>query len=397
VRRPRVIHIITRMILGGAQEDALSTVAGLRETGRYDVGLITGGDLGPEGELISRARELGVPLMIVPALRREVRPHSDLMAAAALRRALARLAPDIVQTHSSKAGILGRWAARRARVPLVLHRIHGLAFHPYESRARNALYIACERAAARWCDRLIVVAEAMRRQALDAGIGRDEQYVTIPTGMDVGPYLRTDEATRRRLRAELGFAEDDVVIAKVARISPLKGHRYVLDAARSLLARAPRARFLFIGDGPLRAPVERRAAAELPRGTVRFTGLVPPDRIPALLATSDLLVHASLREGLPRVHVQALLARRPVVAFDVDGTREVVRPGRTGALVAPGDVAGLADALAKLALDAGARDAMGDAGRDMCRTTFSVESLLRSTMDLYERCLASARGRGADS
>jgi glycosyltransferase involved in cell wall biosynthesis len=382
------------MILGGAQEDALATVAGLRDTGRYEVGLITGGDLGPEGELLSRARELGVPLMIIPEMRREVRPHSDLMAAAALRRTLSRLGPDIVQTHSSKAGILGRWAARRAGVGAILHRMHGLAFHPYESRARNSLYIAAERSASRWCDRLIVVAEAMKRQALEANVGHERQYVTIPTGVEVGPYLAIDHATRRRVRAELGFEDDDVVMVQIARISPLKGHDLLLDAARVVLARARHAKFLFVGDGPLRQQIERRVSEGLPPGAVRFTGLVRPERIPGLLAASDMLVHASLREGLPRVHVQALLARRPVVAFDVDGTREVVLDGRTGRLVKPRDVAGLASALSELALAPDDRTRMGDAGRKMCRDTYSTEALVRSTANLYDELLASVNRTG---
>jgi glycosyltransferase involved in cell wall biosynthesis len=386
-RQIRVVHIITRMILGGAQEDALLTIDGLRKTGRYDVGLITGGDLGSEGELMSAARDLGVPLVVIRALRREVRPHSDLLAAAALRRILSGLAPDIVHTHSSKAGVLGRWAARRAGVPIVIHRVHGLAYHAYETRARNWLYAKTERIAAPWADRIVVVADAMKRQALAEGIGREAQYVKIPTGMPVEPYVNLDEAARGRARRELGFSETDIVVAKVARLFDLKGHAFVLDAARQILAKAPSVKFLFIGGGPLRASLEARARAELPEGAVRFTGLVPPARIPPLLAASDLLVHASLREGLPRVLIQALLAARPVVTFDVDGAAEVVENGVTGTLVEPRDVPGLAEAVVFLASNEKARHAYGQRGRERCRKIFSAEALIEATDRLYAECL----------
>ena len=137
--RVRVIHVITRMILGGAQEDALVTLEGLRDSGAYEVGLVTGPETGTEGELLSRAREARIPVRVVPAMRRRVRPVLDLLAAAELRRVFSETRPAIVQSHSSKAGVLARWAARRAGVPVVVHRIHGLAFHPYGGRGAVAL------------------------------------------------------------------------------------------------------------------------------------------------------------------------------------------------------------------------------------------------------------------
>jgi glycosyltransferase involved in cell wall biosynthesis len=382
------------MILGGAQEDALLSIDGLRGTGRYEVGLISGSQLGSEGELLSRARALGVPVLELPALKREVAPVSDFAAAAALRRVLAQLRPTIVHTHSSKAGVLGRWAARRAGVPVVLHRIHGLPFHPYERPHRNLLYITCERRAAHWADRLIVVADAMKRQALDAGVGREDQYVKIPTGIDVQPYLEADRSTGRRVRAGLGLSEDEVVVAKIGRLFELKGHDFVIDAAPAVLRTVPKARFLFIGGGPWRERLERRARSELPPGAVTFTGLVKPERIPELLAASDMLVHASLREGLPRVLVQSLLAARPVVSFNVDGTPEVVEDGVTGLLVPPRDVAGLAKALVELAADPARRTQFGTTGRRRWREVFSADALVSATDRLYQECLATCPPAG---
>ncbi len=390
-KRIRVLHVITRMIVGGAQEDALVSLAGLRDSFGYKVGLITGPETGPEGELISRAREIGIPLKIIPAMRRAVRPMLDILAAAALRRIFAELRPAIVQSHSSKAGVLARWAARRARVPVVVHRIHGVAFHRFAGRAANAVYVAAERAVAPCANRLVSVADCLTRACLAAGIGREEQYITIPTGIDVRPYTlsaSTRKETRARVRRELGLADGDLVIVKVARLSDLKGQSFVRDAAPEVLRALPEARFLFVGGGNLRSSLERRAGAETPPGTVRFTGLVPPERIPELLAASDVLVHSSLHEGLPRALVQAHMAALPVVSFDVDGAPEIVEHGRSGSLVPPRDVGGLASALIELGRDASLRERFGRRGRERALERFSAEALVRATDRLYRELLA---------
>ncbi|MHC4251197.1 MAG: glycosyltransferase, partial [Planctomycetota bacterium] len=161
--RVRVVHVITRMILGGAQEDALLTLEGLRDSGAYEVGLVTGPETGTEGELLSRARAVGIPVHIIRPMRRRVRPVLDLLAAAGIRRVLAQARPTIVQSHSSKAGVLTRWAARRAGVRAVVHRIHGLAFHPFGGRVANAVFLSAERLAAARADRLISVADCLTR------------------------------------------------------------------------------------------------------------------------------------------------------------------------------------------------------------------------------------------
>jgi glycosyltransferase involved in cell wall biosynthesis len=376
------------MIVGGAQEDALLALEGLRDSGAYEVGLVTGPETGPEGELVTRARELAIPVHVVRAMRRAVRPVLDLAAAAGLRRIFAELRPTIVQSHSSKAGVLSRWAARRSGVPVVVHRIHGLAFHRYGRRLSNAVFIKVERAAAPLADRLVSVADCITRACLEAGVGRAEQFVTIPTGIDVEPYLASGPRTRARVRDELGLSPDDLVIVKIARLFELKGHDFVLAAAPEIVRELPRAKLLFVGGGPLRGQIEQRAREELPEGTVRFTGLVPPARIPGLLAASDILVHASLREGLPRALVQAHLAGLPVVSFELDGAPEAVEHGKTGLLVPPRGWRQLARAVIELGRDAPLRTSMGSTGRKRARDRFSRRSLVRATDRLYRELLA---------
>jgi glycosyltransferase involved in cell wall biosynthesis len=379
------------MILGGAQEDALVTVNALRRTGAYEAGIVAGPETGPEGELLSEARGCGLPVRVVPEMRRAVRPVLDLAAVSALRRLFSELKPDIVQTHSSKAGVLGRLAARAAGVPVVIHRVHGVAFGPWQTRFGNTAFVAAERAAAPLADRLVTVADFLKDQCLAAGVGRPEQFETIRCGFDVRPYLDAGPETRERVRREFGFLEDDLVIVKIARLSELKGHGYVLAAAPEVLRELPRAKFLFVGGGKLRGDLERDAREKLPAGTVRFTGLVPRERIPGVLAASDILVHAGLREGLPLVLVQAMLAGRPVVSFDLDGAPEVVLPGETGLLIEPGDKAGLARAVVGLGRDPGRRAALSARGRAACREAFGLETLVRSIDRLYRGLLREKR------
>jgi len=385
--RVRVVHVITRMILGGAQEDALLALEGLRAGGAYEVGLVTGPETGPEGELLSRAREAGIPVHIVRPMRRRVSPCLDLLAGAELRRIFAQTAPAIVQSHSSKAGVLARWAASRAGVPVVLHRIHGLAFHPFGGKIANAVFRTAERLAAARADRLVSVADCLTRTCLDAGIGRPDQFVTIPTGIETAPYLNAPPGLRARVRGELGFEDDDVVFVKVARLFELKGHEFVLEAARKVLDSVPSAKFLFVGGGPRREELEF-AARKLPPGSVRFTGLVPPERISEVLVAGDCLVHSSLREGLPRVFAQAHLAGLPVVAFDLDGAPEIVEDGRTGRLVPARDVEALAAAMVDMAKDRSKREAFGRLGRERAIERFSARALVRSTDKLYRKLLA---------
>lgn len=389
--KTRVVHIITRMILGGAQENTLLTCRGLHENPDYDVTLATGPAIGPEGELLSQAERLGLRVVLVPQMRRAIHPWRDLAATQALRRIIRETRPHIVHTHSSKAGILGRYAARAERVPVIVHTIHGLPFHPYERPWRNALYIRLERLAAKWSDRIVSVADAMTEQAVAAGVAPREKFLTIYSGMETEAFLES-AALRDEMRARLGFREGDFVIGKVARLFELKGHDYVLEAAARIRRAHPNARFLFVGDGILRPALEARAARLGLHDAVTFAGLVPASQVPAYISAMDALVHASLREGLARVLPQALLAGKPVVSFDADGAREVVIPGETGWLVPPKSVDGLVAALSELVGNPAAAAARAAAGRELCRQRFRWQAMAAHLDALYRELLAARGG-----
>lgn len=380
----RIAHVITRMILGGAQENTLLTVEGLVRRWGDNVVLITGPALGPEGSLLERARDAGIDVRLVPSLRRAVNPARDLVAYRALVRLLHEFRPQVVHTHSSKGGILGRAAAARVGVPIIVHTIHGMPFHTYQNRLANGLYVMAERWAARYTRAYITVADAMTQQAVAAGIAPPEKFTTIYSGMEVEPFLNPPRS-RDEVRRELGYGKEHVVVGKIARLFDLKGHEYVIAAAKSVLPRHPNVRFLFVGNGSLRRRSEGRIRKAGLSDYFQFTGLVPTERIPELLAAMDVVVHCSLREGLARVLPQALIAGKPVVSYDIDGAREVVLPSRTGYLLPPKSVVELADALSELAADPALRSRLGQTGRALFTDQFRHDRMVKRIREVYLR------------
>lgn len=381
----RIVHVITRLIIGGAQENTLLTVDDLHHSYHDDVTLITGPAEGPEGDLFDRARKRGLKVEVMFELIRPIRPGIDMRAYGKLRSAFRRIRPDVVHTHSSKAGILGRAAAWHERVPAVVHTIHGMPFGTFESPLRNRLYITLERWAARRSHAIVSVCDAMTDQALAAGVGRADQFSTVYSGMDADAFLNP-RRPRAEVRRELGLADDEVAFATVARLFELKGHDDLIAVAPAILKTNPRVRFVWIGDGILRD----RLIGDLEKLSIRpafvLTGLVPPDRIPELLSGVDAVIHPSLREGLARVIPQALLVGRPVISYDIDGAREVVLP-ETGVLLAPWDLEGLSAAVLRLAGDSALRAAMGQEGRRRFAEQFRHETMTRQLRSLYERLL----------
>jgi glycosyltransferase involved in cell wall biosynthesis len=376
-----VAHIITRLIIGGAQENTLLTCEDQHALFGDRVTLITGPALGPEGSLLERAARGGFDLRVLPELQRSIHPWRDWRAYRALVRLLRELRPDIVHTHSSKAGILGRAAAERAGVPAV-HTVHGAAFHYGQSALAYRAYVAAERWAAKRTARFISVADAMTDEYVAAGVAPRQKFTTIYSGFDVEPFL-SPPRPREEVRKELELRDDEVVVGKVGRLFHLKGHEFVIAAAREIVSARPDVRFLFVGDGILREEYERRIAALGLADRFVWTGLVPPERIPELLCAMDVVVHTSQWEGLARVLPQALIAGKPVVAYDVGGAREVVIPGETGFLLPRDSVRELAEAVVRLAADAGLRERRGAAGRARFTEQFRHETMTGRIREVY--------------
>lgn len=382
----RVVHIITRLIVGGAQENTILTCEDLIHRYHDDVLLVTGPPLGPEGSLLERARAGKIPMKLVPSLRRAINPWHDVRAYLEIRKAIQVFQPDVVHTHSAKAGILGRAAAWNLRVPVIVHTVHGAPFHPYQPALARKFVVACEKWAARRCHAFISVADAMTDLMVNAGIADRRKFTTIYSGMEIEPFLQC-AMHRTEMRRKLGYDENHVVIGTIARLFHLKGHEHILSAAETIIPKYPQARFLWVGDGILRPRLEASIRSRGWNGLFHLAGLVPPEELPRWLAAMDVVVHTSLREGLARVLPQALLAGKPVVSYDIDGAREVVRTGETGYLIPPRDIQQLASAIADLIESPHLRQAFGETGRQRCIKDFDRGTMSDKIRALYVELL----------
>jgi glycosyltransferase involved in cell wall biosynthesis len=385
----RVIHVITRLIVGGAQENTVATVLGLRAIPGVEVKLISGPTTGAEGSLESQFSATPEMLSVVPELVRPIHPLKDFLALCKLEQIFRQQKPDIVHTHSGKAGVLGRLAAKRAGVPVVIHTIHGPSFGNFQNKLSNLIFRAAEKNAARVTDHFIVVADAMKAQYLAAGIGQPGQYTKIFSGFPLEPFLAAENDLA--LRKKLGFAPGDFVVGKIARLFKLKGHDDLFAVAPELIRRCPQIKFLLVGDGAWRVRFENLARLLGIEKNFIFTGLVPPGEVPRYVGIMDMLVHLSLREGLPRSLPQALAAAKPVIAYDCDGAGEVCRDGQTGFLIPPGDLKNLTEKIIQLAHDTKLREQFGSRGSAFVRENFAVEKMVDDIYDLYLK-LAAERG-----
>jgi glycosyltransferase involved in cell wall biosynthesis len=414
----KIVHIITRLILGGAQENTLITCRLLAERG-HEVTLITGPALGPEGQLFDQTKGRKYRTIVVDEMRRAILPLKDYASYGKTKELLRELKPDIVHTHSAKAGIVGRFAAwslkgewgprgegilpskrgqdardtqgRDALAtilrPGVVHTLHGLSFHPYQSSWANRLYIAVEKAAARRTDYFISVADAMTAQNKAAGIGVDKPYVTAYSAIEEEQFLTPIPDSRlREFRRKHEIPREAVVLVTIARLFMLKGHDYIIESARELSQRFPNVIWLFVGDGNLADTYKQQIRHLGLADRFRFTGLIPPDQVPLAIQASDILVHPSLREGLARTLPQAMLCARPAISFDVDGAREVVNE-TTGRLVEPKDVPQLIAACAELIADKSLRERLGRTGQESVRTKFAPDTMVDAIERVYAQLL----------
>ena len=391
----RILHLSTRLIVGGSQDNTLLSCIGSASHG-HQLALAYGPIYGPEGSLLPRAQSDGrLACFEVPDLVRQVSPLRDLRCFRQLSQLIQDWKPDVVHTHSSKAGIIGRTAAWRLKVPAIVHTVHGLPFHRFQSRAVHRAYVLAERYAARRCHAIVSVADSMTRQALAEGIGEPAQYSTIRSGLDTAPFLGA-HLLRAATRDRLGLQGNTTVIATLGRLAELKGHEDLIRATAPLLraSRREKLMLLWIGDGWWRKRLEQQLDREGIRDRVILTGLVPPDQVPPLLAASDMVVHPSWREGLPRAVVQALLCARPVIAADIDGASEVCKPGETGWLVPVGDPLRLRAAIEQVLADPAHAARLAERGQSAVRVEYDGAAMVNRLLELYGQLLERPSVRG---
>ena len=376
-----VAHIITKLELGGAQQNTLFTVSHL-DPRRFRPILITG----EPGMLDDEARGLsGVEFHQVPSLVRPIQPAADLRALLGLTRLLRRLRPTIVHTHSSKAGILGRWAARLAGVSIIIHSIHGFGFTPGQQPLLQRLLIGLERATGRFTTRLIAVSDANRRLGMRLGLFPAERCTVIRSGIDLTRFRQTRLDVEEKKR-ELGAGPGRPVVGMIAPLKPQKAPLDFVRVAALVHKVRPEAQFLLIGDGELRSEVEAAAQRQGLGDSFRLLGWRRD--IAEILRCLDVFVLTSRWEGLPRVYLEALASGVPVVGTNVDGAAEVVHEGVNGYLVEPGDVGRMAKEVLGLLADAEQARRMGRQGQSLSKE-FDIHAMVRRQEDEYERLIVS--------
>lgn len=377
-----ICHIITKLELGGAQEVALYAVSHLDRT-RYRPVLVAGAG----GLLTEQARRLpGVQTIIIPSLGRRIHAICDVLAFLRLIVLLRRLKPTIVHTHSSKAGILGRWAAWCARIPLVVHTVHGFGITPAQPAWVQRLFILLERITGWITTHWITVAEIDARKGRQWGLF-DTNVSVIRPGIDPGPFRQPlPPGDRHRLRDELGVGSGEYLIGTVACLKPQKGPEDVIAVAKLVCARMPRARFVVIGDGVLRPRIEALIEREGLQERVHLAGW--RHDVPRVMGCFDLLLLTSRWEGLPRVMLEAASAGLPIVATNVGGVEEAVVQRDRVRLLEAGDIAGLA---------AGVETLLGNtkkaAADNRLPVEFHIEEMVKQYQALYDTLLSQQRNK----
>jgi glycosyltransferase involved in cell wall biosynthesis len=384
--RLRVLRVIGRLNMGGPAHQA-ALLSGRRFPDRYET-LLVHGTLAPgEASLADLSEAEGATMRFVPELRQPVHPLHDSQALLKLVRLARAFRPDIVHTHTAKAGFLGRQAALAVRPrPAIVHTYHGHVLEGYFGPAKARLYLELERALARVSDRLLGVSQATVDDLVRLGVAPPERFRVLPLGLDLDPLAAPDEALRAASRGELGVGDGEVLLIFVGRIVPIKRLDRLLRAVAQARESEPRLRLAVVGDGDERPQLERQVAELGIAADVFFLGYRRELR--PVFAAADVAVLSSDNEGTPVSLIEAAAAGLPAVATDVGGVREVVTE-ETGILVPRDDVAALASAMAELAADAPRRESCGRAARQRALGRYGAERLLEDIDALYRELAAS--------
>ncbi len=378
----KVLHIITRLIIGGAQENTILT-ADLLDKSRWSVEIVSGPQTGPEGSMIAEVHQRGIPLTIEPALGREINPRKDVLALIRLTRFIRQGGYTIVHTHSSKAGILGRWAARLAGTPIIIHTVHGWGHHDHQHPLVRHSYITLEKLCLPITDRLISVSPVNTEKGIRDGIGYPSNYVVIRSGIELERF-GCPQVPREQTRSTLGIPANALVVGTVTRLSSQKAPLDFVRAAGMIAQSVPDVRFVMVGDGSLRPQVEALAAELGITDRLILTGLRRD--VPELMAAFDVFALSSLWEGLPRVLPQAMATGLPIVATAIDGNAEVVVEGVNGRLVVPGEPNALAQAVIELLRNPHLAIQMGAASRQRVNE-FGAQKMAADIAGLYEQLI----------
>jgi glycosyltransferase involved in cell wall biosynthesis len=386
-KRIKICRIIARLNVGGPAIHTILLTSALNN-GMYESMLVCGSVEKAEKDMIYLAEINGVKPLLIPGFGRRINPLKDLSAFIKIYNIMRKYKPDIVHTHTAKAGAIGRTAALLAGVPVRIHTFHGHIFDSYFGSLQAAIFLSVERLLARFTKYIVVVSEAQKRDIVDKyRIAGEGKIRVVPLGLELEKYADAKDGSRG-IRTELDIDDDTLIVAIVGRLVPVKNHKMFIDAAKELLLISPgkKIKFLIVGDGEERTALEKYSAeAGLGKDKVIFYGW--KEEMAEVYAGADIVALTSLNEGTPVALIEALAAGKPVVATDVGGVRDVVQDGRSGYLVPSGDVKQFAKRLHELASDSEKRVLFGKAGRDAVVNKYSKQRLVSDIKRLYTESL----------
>jgi glycosyltransferase involved in cell wall biosynthesis len=383
----KILHIITRMEQGGAPWVVLNLIKRLDPL-RYKSLLVSGYANDPSKDLIPKAREMGIAVETVHHLVREVNPVKDLLSLYSLVSIIKKNGCEVVHTHTSKAGILGRLAAWFCGVKVIVHSTHGTIFHGYFSPLLLRFFVLVEKFTAKFTDRIICLSRKEIDEYLEEGIGRREQFTAIYNGLDLSTFEMTNKDLKE-IRKGLDIEDKDYVGATIGRLTRVKGQRYLIEALPLIKKEIPNIVLLIAGDGEDIESLKSLAAASHVSSCVRFLG--HREDIADILACVDCFYLTSLNEGFGIVLLEAMAMRKPIIATEVGGIPEVIINEETGILVPPGDPQAIAQATLELYHDPRLRERMGLSGYSRLKSIFGIDNHVRSTEILYEDLLKEKR------
>lgn len=376
LNKTKVCHIITKLELGGAQQNTLYTVSNLSKE-KYIPLLISG----KNGFLDNEACAIpGLKLFFIPKLIRPICPFCDFIAFLRITKILLKEKPDIVHTHSSKAGIIGRWAAWFAKVPIVIHTFHGFGFNKQQSFLVRNFFILLEKITALITHKLVVVAQENINDAMNYKIGTKEQYMVIRSGIEIDKF-KNSSIDKDAKKEELNILEDEKVITTIGPFKPQKNLKDFIKIANLISETNNNCKFLIIGDGDLRPQLELLVQGYDLTEKIIFLGW--QRSINEILAISDIFVLTSLWEGLPRSMIEAMSSSVPVIANAVDGVKEIIKDGENGFLSEPFNIKKTADLSLKLLNDPELAKKIGTAGKNSIQKEFDIDFMVQQQEELY--------------
>ena len=382
----KILQIITLFSIGGATETVVSMAEGLIQKG-YNVHVATGPNITSEGSMYEVAGKKNIPVFTFLNLKREINILRDFKIIYELSKFIKKGKYDIVHTHSSKAGVIGRIAAKLAGTKIIIHTVHGLPFHRYQPKLKKIFFIYIEKISSLFCHKLVAVTQTIIDTMLKYKIGEKDKYVMIRSAFDNDIYKIESAEKKYIIRNRFGLHATDIVIGKIARLSKLKGHEYMFKAFILVSNKIPNAKLLIIGNGELEQELKHFASQNNISNKVVFAGLISPEEIPGVIEIMDIVVHTSLLEGLARVLPQSIIMEKPVISFNLDGAHEVIRDGENGFLIEPQNEVQLAEKIIFLCKNPELILKYGKFGKNSIGDQFSSIKMVEQVESLYQSLL----------